>query len=65
YGHGIFTWTIMQGMKGDADLIRDGKITMKELDTYVSERVPALTGGAQHPTTTTPDGYINFNVAVR
>jgi uncharacterized caspase-like protein len=64
YGHGLFTWAIMQGMKGEADLIRDGKITMKELDTYVSERVPALTGGAQHPTTTTPDGYINFNVAV-
>jgi hypothetical protein len=65
FGHGIFTYTIIQGMKGDADLIRDGKITMKELDTYVSETVPSLTGGAQHPTTTTPDGYINFNVAQR
>ncbi|MDR1030656.1 MAG: caspase family protein, partial [Treponema sp.] len=64
YGHGLFTWAIMQGMKGEADLIRDGKITMKELDAYVSEKVPALTGGAQHPTTTTPDGYINFNVAI-
>jgi uncharacterized caspase-like protein len=65
YGHGLFTWAIMQGMKVEADLIRDGKITMKELDAYVSEKVPALTGGAQHPTTTTPDGYINFSVALR
>jgi uncharacterized caspase-like protein len=63
FGHGIFTYSIIQGMKGEADLIRDGKITMKELDTYVSETVPSLTGGAQHPTTTTPDGYVNFNVA--
>jgi hypothetical protein len=53
----------MEGMKGEADLIRDGKITMKELDTYVSEKVPSLTAGAQHPTTTTPDGFVNFNVA--
>jgi hypothetical protein len=37
---------------------------MKELDTYVSETVPALTAGAQHPTTTTPEGYGTFNVAV-
>jgi hypothetical protein len=37
---------------------------MKELDTYVSERVPSLSGGAQHPTTTTPDGYVTFNVAL-
>jgi hypothetical protein len=51
-------------MKGEADLVRDGRITMKELDTYVSESVPSLTGGAQHPTTTTPDGYINFSVAI-
>jgi uncharacterized caspase-like protein len=63
YGHGLFTYAIIQGMKGAADLIKDGKITMKELDTYVSEKVPELTNGAQHPTTTTPDGYINFSVA--
>ena len=62
-GHGIFTYAIVQGMKGAADLIKDGTITMKELDTYVSETVPKLTNGLQHPTTTTPDGYINFIVA--
>jgi uncharacterized caspase-like protein len=64
FGHGLFTYAIIQGMKGEADLIRDGRITMKELDTYVSEKVPSLTGGAQHPTTATPDGYIDFNVAL-
>jgi hypothetical protein len=51
-------------MQGAADLMPDGRITMKELDTYVSERVPQLTNGAQHPTTTTPAGYIDFSVAL-
>lgn len=37
---------------------------MKELDAYVSETVPKLTGGAQHPITNTPDGYVNFPVAI-
>jgi hypothetical protein len=50
-------------MKGAADLVKDGVITMKELDTYVSQEVPRLAKGAQHPTTTTPDGYVDFGVA--
>jgi len=62
-GHGLFTYAIIEGMKGAADLVKDGSISMKELDTYVSERVPVLSGGAQHPTTVTPDGYHNFTVA--
>jgi hypothetical protein len=64
YGHGVFTYTIIQGMSGAADLIRDGLITMKELDTYVGETVPRLTNGAQHPILNIPDGYyVNFNMA--
>jgi uncharacterized caspase-like protein len=63
FGHGIFTYAIIQGMKGGADLFKNGRVSMKELDTYVSEMVPKLTNGLQHPTTTTPDGYINFIVA--
>jgi len=63
FKHGIFTYAILQGLRGEADLIKDGKVTMKELDTYVSETVPKLTNGLQHPTTSTPDGYVNFVVA--
>jgi len=63
FGHGIFTYAIIQGMKGGADLFKNGRVSMKELDTYVSEMVPKLTNGLQHPTTTTPEGYINFIVA--
>jgi hypothetical protein len=43
--------------------VKDGIVTMKELDTYVSETIPRLTSGAQYLTATMPEGYINFNVA--
>ncbi len=64
WGHGAFSYAIIQGLKGKANLIKDNKISMKELDTYVSETVPLLTNGAQHPITSTPDGYVNFPVAI-
>jgi WD40 repeat protein len=64
WGHGAFTYSIIQGLKGHANLIKDNKISMKELDTYVSETVPQITNGAQHPITSTPDGYVNFPVAI-
>jgi hypothetical protein len=61
--HGVFTWSIIQGMKGEADSFKDGVVTMKELDAYVSETVPQMTDGMQHPVTYAPDGYINFSMA--
>lgn len=62
--HGAFTYALIEGINGKADLIKDNKISMKELDTYVSETVPQITNGAQHPITNTPDGYVNFPVAL-
>ncbi|MBF0320468.1 MAG: caspase family protein [Nitrospirae bacterium] len=62
--HGIFTYTIIKGMEGEAILIDDKTVTMKELDAYVSKKVPQHTNGAQHPITYTPEGYANFPVAV-
>ena len=64
WGHGAFTYALIKGLQGEADLFKDGKISMKELDTYVSETVPILTNGAQHPITNTPEGYVNFPVAI-
>ncbi len=63
-GHGVFTQALIQGLGGQADLVKDRKISMKELDAYVSETVPRKTRGAQHPITQTPDGYINFPIAL-
>jgi len=62
--HGAFTYAIIEGLKGKAELMKSGRISMKELDVYVSESVPKITNGAQHPITNTPDGYVNFPIAI-
>jgi peptidoglycan/xylan/chitin deacetylase (PgdA/CDA1 family)/uncharacterized caspase-like protein len=41
-GHSIFTWTVMQGLDGRADLNNDGVITASELAAYVGPIVSSL-----------------------
>jgi len=41
-GHSVFTWTLLQGLEGRADLNGDGVITATELATYVAPAVSAL-----------------------
>lgn len=48
-GHGIFTWAVLQGLKGGADDDRDGLVTLSELQRYVRKQVPQATGGRQVP----------------
>jgi WD40 repeat protein/uncharacterized protein (DUF2164 family) len=53
-GHGVFTYALLQGMQGGADGgLKDGKITVKELDAFINDQVPVLTqkhkGQAQYP----------------
>jgi uncharacterized caspase-like protein len=38
--HGIFSFYVMKGMEGEADLNKDGKITAGELQSYLSDAVP-------------------------
>ena len=53
--HGVFTYALLQGLNGEADggNPKDGKITVKELEAYLNDRVPELTkkyrGTAQYP----------------
>ena len=50
--HGIFTYFLVQGLKGAADLNRDGIVTLQELYEYVEQRVAQKSravGGNQHP----------------
>jgi len=42
YGHSVFTWTILQGLKGQGDLNKDGFITASELSAYVSPIVSSI-----------------------
>lgn len=41
-GHSIFTWTVLQGLEGRADLNNDGFITAAELFTYAGPLVSSL-----------------------
>jgi len=48
--HGVFTYYLLEGMKGEADLNNDYTVTINELMQYVEERVKRKTRGAQNPT---------------
>lgn len=41
-GHSIFTWTLLQGLEGRADLNTDGFVTASELFAYVGPTVSSL-----------------------
>jgi hypothetical protein len=47
--HGVFTYYLLEGLRGKADLDGDGVITLDEIYRYVSEKVPQATGQDQHP----------------
>jgi uncharacterized caspase-like protein len=47
--HGVFTYYLLEGLRGKADLNGDGVITVDEVYHYVSEKVPRATGQDQHP----------------
>ena len=47
--HGVFTFEIIEGLRGNADKNKDGKITFRELYDYVYSRVQSRTNGKQNP----------------
>lgn len=49
-GHGVFTYYVLEGLKGSADLNNDYVVTVNELMGYVEEQVKRRTRGAQNPT---------------
>jgi WD40 repeat protein len=49
-GHGVFTYFLLEGMKGEADLNNDYTVTINELMQYVEDQVKRKTKGAQTPT---------------
>lgn len=50
FGHGVFTYFLLKGMKGEADINNDYVVTIGELMDYVEENVKRETKGNQHPT---------------
>jgi len=49
-GHGVFTYFLLEGLKGNADYNKDTNVTLGELIPYLSEQVRRATRNAQSPT---------------
>ena len=47
--HGIFSYHLLEGLKGRADQDGDGIITVSELFSYISRKVPEASAQDQHP----------------
>lgn len=54
--HGLFTYYFLKGLRGEADANKDKRVTVAEIEQYLSETVPykvrRLTGRSQHPVIT-------------
>ena len=48
-GHGVFTWALLEGLRGDADLNCDKIITADELFDFARQKVRAETKSKQNP----------------
>lgn len=51
-GHGVFTATLLDGLRGAADADRDGRVDAEEVAAFLSSEVPshaARVGGRQTP----------------
>jgi uncharacterized caspase-like protein len=48
-GHGVFTWAVLQGLEGAADINHDRIVTTGELFDFVSDTVRAQTNQRQNP----------------
>lgn len=64
WGNGAFTKAVVEGLSGRADFSKNGKITQKGLDYYVTERVKELTHGQQSPVSISPSGVTDFPIAI-
>lgn len=49
-GHGVFTYFLLKGLKGDADYNKDTSVSLGELTSFLSEKVRRETKNAQSPT---------------
>ena len=62
--NGAFTEALIDGLSGGADFVKDGKLTISELDLYLSDRVKQLTDKRQAPVMRKPDTIPDFPIAL-
>lgn len=53
--HGVFTHFLLEGLRGAADIDRDGRIDVDEIYKYVSQKVSVATHGQQNPMRKSPN----------
>lgn len=53
--HGIFTYFLLEGLRGAADIDHDGRVDVDELYKFVSQKVTAATDGRQNPIRKSPN----------
>ena len=53
--HGVFTYVMLEGLGGAADLDGDRSVSLRELSEYVMKHVPELTDDQQRPFVDIPD----------
>jgi hypothetical protein len=54
-GHGVFTYFLLEGLRGAADLDHDGRVDVDEIYKYVSQKVSLATHGHQNPMRKSPN----------
>lgn len=63
WNNGVFTYALLNGIKsGEADLNRDKRIYLSEVQTYLIQTVNRLTGGQQTPTSRAENLINDFRI---
>jgi len=55
--NGFFTRCFLDGLRGGADLNRDGQVTLAEIEQYVNHKLPGMTENRQQLTHYRPSGF--------
>ena len=63
-GHGVFTYYLLQGLRGEADSNNNGFVAVGELFEYVRENVKKATNHRQHPSIGTNPFDRNMPLAI-
>jgi hypothetical protein len=53
--HGIFTYFLLEGLRGDADIDKDGRVDVDEIYKFLSQKVGKATHGLQNPMRKSPN----------
>lgn len=60
WNNGVFTYALLDGLRGAADADKNKLVTVSELLGYLAKRVPALTHGQQTPTSRRENIGVDF-----